>query len=295
MNHLGEFDTMDQAYYFLVEEVKSRGFKCSPRGAACTELRPASFTILDPSAGLYTGKHRNLNKRFLALETVAYVGNPDKDRHAQLLVRANKNMRQFVDKKKKALPGAYGPRIAHQLAQVVEQIESDPWTRRAVAAVWSTSEKRNGIDVPCTLSLHFYLDAQRRLCCTATMRSNDLNWGTPYDVAAFTAIQYGIASCLGLEPGPYTHQVGSLHVYEETPPNVKPPALEVFEGQDLWPPWREPQEWSKVMDQSATFFNRCWEHAVKEDKSFGVMRSLPDYSPAEDRLAAIVRGNGVQS
>ena len=52
------------------------------------------------------------------------------------------------------------------------------------------------------------------------MRSNDLNWGTPYDIAAFTCIQCQMASCLGISVGKYHHSVGSLHYYNATIPTV---------------------------------------------------------------------------
>jgi thymidylate synthase len=47
------------------------------------------------------------------------------------------------------------------------------------------------------------------------MRSNDLLWGTPYDVNGFCFIQEMLASWLGVELGNYIHQAGSMHLYEE--------------------------------------------------------------------------------
>ncbi len=49
----------------------------------------------------------------------------------------------------------------------------------------------------------------------ASMRSNDAYFGLPHDVFAFTMLQEIIARSLSVEPGTYTHVVGSLHLYEE--------------------------------------------------------------------------------
>ena len=46
------------------------------------------------------------------------------------------------------------------------------------------------------------------------MRSNDVWWGVPYDVFQFTFLQIQLAQVLGLEPGVYTHQAGSFHLYD---------------------------------------------------------------------------------
>jgi len=50
---------------------------------------------------------------------------------------------------------------------------------------------------------------------TVFMRSNDVWLGAAYDFFQFTRVQIAIASVLGIEPGKYTHHVGSLHIYEQ--------------------------------------------------------------------------------
>jgi hypothetical protein len=55
----------------------------------------------------------------------------------------------------------------------------------------------------------------------ATMRSNDLWLGLPYDVFAFTCIQQMVAAALGVGLGWYQHQAGSLHVYDRNMEKTK--------------------------------------------------------------------------
>ena len=50
------------------------------------------------------------------------------------------------------------------------------------------------------------LGAPPRLGLLATMRSNDLNWGFPYDVPAFCFLQLCLARELGWRCGEYSKQ-----------------------------------------------------------------------------------------
>jgi thymidylate synthase len=76
--------------------------------------------------------------------------------------------------------------------------------------------------VPCTLSLQFFLreaSDELWLHTTATMRSNDVWLGTPYDTFNFSAISFYLCLLLnqrGLKCklGKLTIQAGSRHLYE---------------------------------------------------------------------------------
>ena len=112
------------------------------------------------------------------------------------------------------LLGAYGPRARRQLLAVADLLQRDPSTRQAVVSLWTgaehTAESR---DVPCTTTLQFFLrDWQLHL--RVTMRSNDAWLGVPYDLMMFSCLQRSMACALGVEPGEYTHSVGSMHLYD---------------------------------------------------------------------------------
>ena len=236
--NLGHFKSMDAGYRSLVDSVGALGYPYQPRGMDSVEVRPAQFTVSDPRLGLYTGRSRRLNYRFLAIETLSYIAGWGDERHAGLMVDANKNVAKFVNQNTGRFDGAYGPRFKVGIRDAVESLYKDRSSRQAVASVWSPGVPSDSLDVPCTLSLQFYRSGERKLGMVATMRSNDLNWGTPYDVAAFSAIQLAVASCLGLEPGEYHHHAGSLHYYLNTPPEVTLQVSERFEPVVGWPPYQ---------------------------------------------------------
>ena len=120
--------------------------------------------------------------------------------------------------------GAYGYRIwnntyANQFELLIEHLRQMPNSRQAIVTMWnahdlwhSTRDKKG--DIPCTLSLQFLI-RDGKLHLINTMRSNDAWLGLPYDIFAFTCFQKLIANTLNIPTGTYTHQVGSMHLYEK--------------------------------------------------------------------------------
>lgn len=221
--------SFNHLYARLNQDCARFGDHYCPRGLECVELRPASFTIAAARHGLYTGYSRRLNYRFLAVETLSYIAGWGSDpAHAALLCRTNPNMARYLNPATKIFDGAYGPRLAKSLPAIVDLLRRDPSSRQAVASIWAPGIPTSSLDVPCTLHLHAWHTAKGHLELQASMRSNDLNWGTPYDVAAFCAIQCALATVLKVAPGAYHHVAGSLHLYLATPPEVAPFELEKF-------------------------------------------------------------------
>lgn len=102
-----------------------------------------------------------------------------------------------------------------QIEKVIELLKKDPESRRAKINL-NTPRKNvdSTLDEPCTMFLHFMI-RNGKLHCTAVMRSNDIWFGFPYDVAFFTELQKYIADKLGVGYGEYTHFACSLHMYDK--------------------------------------------------------------------------------
>lgn len=102
-----------------------------------------------------------------------------------------------------------------QVETVIKLLKHDPNSRRAVI---NLNTPHPGVmitkDEPCTIALQFRI-RKGNLDCTAMMRSNDIWFGTPYDVAFFTELQKYIAQRLGVGYGWYTHFATSLHMYDK--------------------------------------------------------------------------------
>lgn len=115
---------------------------------------------------------------------------------------------------------AYGYLMKHafgfdQIEKVIEILKKDPNSRRAKININTPRENVDStLDEPCTMFLHFTI-RHEKLNCTAVMRSNDVWFGFPYDVAFFTELQKYIADKLEVGYGEYTHFVCSLHMYDK--------------------------------------------------------------------------------
>ena len=102
----------------------------------------------------------------------------------------------------------------NQVEKVIEILEADPLSRRAKINLNTPNPNvKETLDEPCTMSLHFMI-RKNKLDCTVVMRSNDIWFGFPYDVAFFTTLQKYIAIRLGVGYGWYTHFAVSLHMYD---------------------------------------------------------------------------------
>lgn len=102
----------------------------------------------------------------------------------------------------------------NQVEKVIEILEADPLSRRAKININTpNSHVKETLDEPCTMSLHFMI-RKNKLDCTVVMRSNDVWFGFPYDVAFFTTLQKYIARRLGVGYGWYTHFAVSFHMYD---------------------------------------------------------------------------------
>lgn len=109
------------------------------------------------------------------------------------------------------MKGAFG---FDQIETVIKLLKADPNSRRAVINLNTpNSHVIETKDEPCTIALQFMI-RKGNLDCTAIMRSNDIWFGTPYDVAFFTELQKYIAQRLEVGYGWYTHFATSLHLYD---------------------------------------------------------------------------------
>lgn len=152
---------------------------------------------------------RDLNYRFMVAEFVWMLFGLD---DVSVLARYNSKMADYSDDGL-VLAGAYGPRIARHLPYVVRTLTQDPDSRQAVIPIFDDRATRPSKDVPCTLSLGFYL-REGEVHVTAFMRSSDAWLGIPYDAFSFAMIGHVVAAAIGARPGSVCITAGSQHMYD---------------------------------------------------------------------------------
>lgn len=99
-----------------------------------------------------------------------------------------------------------------QLAQLVEGLRKDPYSRRHIMTTWSPSELDRQCLPPCHLLLQAYVSGDQ-LDFLVYMRSVDLVLGLPADVAGYALLQHLVAREVNMKPRRLLFNFGDAHIY----------------------------------------------------------------------------------
>ena len=99
-----------------------------------------------------------------------------------------------------------------QIANVVEQIRTDPQSRRLIVSAWNPVEVDEMALPPCHCLFQFHV-AGGRLSCQLYQRSADIFLGVPFNIASYSLLTMMIARVTGLKPGEFIHTLGDAHLY----------------------------------------------------------------------------------
>ena len=100
-----------------------------------------------------------------------------------------------------------------QIAQVVEQLKTNPDSRRIVVSAWNVAELSKMALLPCHALFQFYV-ADGKLSCQLYQRSADLFLGVPFNIASYALLTLMVAQQTGLEPGDFVWTGGDCHIYD---------------------------------------------------------------------------------
>ncbi len=107
--------------------------------------------------------------------------------------------------------GANGKSI-DQLALLIEQIKTNPDSRRLILNAWNVAEIDNMALPPCHTFFQFYV-ADKKLSCQLYQRSADVFLGVPFNIASYALLTMMIAQVCDLELGDFVHTFGDAHIY----------------------------------------------------------------------------------
>lgn len=112
-----------------------------------------------------------------------------------------------------------------QIAQVVEQIKTNPDSRRIIVSAWNpadlpderVSPQSNVAQgrmalAPCHAFFQFYVN-DGRLSCQLYQRSADIFLGVPFNIAGYALLTLMLAQVCDLQPGDFIHTLGDAHMY----------------------------------------------------------------------------------
>ncbi|MFZ5558020.1 MAG: thymidylate synthase [Pseudomonadota bacterium] len=99
-----------------------------------------------------------------------------------------------------------------QISKVMNEIKSNPDSRRLVVNAWNVGELHKMALTPCHALFQFYV-AQGRLSCQLYQRSCDVFLGLPFNIASYSLLTHMVAQQCDLGVGEFVWTGGDTHLY----------------------------------------------------------------------------------
>ena len=99
-----------------------------------------------------------------------------------------------------------------QIKWVLEEIRTNPASRRLIVSAWNPADVNEMALPPCHCLFQFNV-ANGKLNCQLYQRSADVFLGVPFNIASYALLTMMMARATGLEPGEFVHTLGDAHLY----------------------------------------------------------------------------------
>src|SRR6188474_3401330 len=99
-----------------------------------------------------------------------------------------------------------------QVSELINQIKSNPDSRRLIISAWNVADLPQMALMPCHTIFQFYV-AGGKLSCQLYQRSADVFLGVPFNIASYALLTQMVAQVTGLAPGEFIHTFGDAHLY----------------------------------------------------------------------------------
>jgi thymidylate synthase len=103
-------------------------------------------------------------------------------------------------------------RVIDQIKIAVEQLKTNPDSRRIIVSAWNVGELDKMALAPCHAFFQFYV-ADGKLSCQLYQRSADIFLGVPFNIASYALLTMMMAQVCGLKYGDFVHTFGDAHLY----------------------------------------------------------------------------------
>lgn len=111
-------------------------------------------------------------------------------------------------------------KFADQLSWVINEIKTNPDSRRLIVSSWNPTLIDEMALPPCHTLFQFYV-RDNKLSCQLYQRSADAFLGVPFNIASYSLLTMMVAQICGLELGEFVHTIGDAHIYSNHIEQVK--------------------------------------------------------------------------
>jgi thymidylate synthase len=108
--------------------------------------------------------------------------------------------------------GAADGRQIDQISNIVQQLRTNPDSRRMLVSAWNVGELEQMALAPCHLLFQFYV-AAGKLSCQMYQRSADIFLGVPFNIASYALLTCMLAQQCDLKAGEFIWTGGDCHLY----------------------------------------------------------------------------------
>lgn len=229
-------------YHDLVKLVMNEGVRKSSRTGVDTISYFGAFYRVDLSEGFPLLTTKKMEWKSLLYEVLWYLSGEEHirnlkqhtkiwdawaDENGRLQTAYGRFWRRFpVPNKSAALDGeifvdenhpfvkreSNGALVFDQVGWVINEIKSNPNSRRLVITAWHPANAVISKLPPCHYTFAFNV-SNGKLNCHLTQRSGDIALGIPFNLAAYSILTQIIAQETNLELGYFAHTIIDAHIY----------------------------------------------------------------------------------
>ncbi len=105
-----------------------------------------------------------------------------------------------------------GTQSIDQISRLIEQIKTNPDSRRLLVSAWNVGALDKMALAPCHALFQCYV-ANGTLSCQLYQRSADIFLGVPFNIASYALLLMMVAQVTNLKVGEFVHTFGDAHLY----------------------------------------------------------------------------------
>ena len=103
-------------------------------------------------------------------------------------------------------------RVIDQIQWVLDEIRTNPNSRRLIVSAWNPADVNEMALPPCHCLFQLNV-MDGKLNCQLYQRSADIFLGVPFNIASYALLTLMMARATGLKPGEFVHTFGDAHLY----------------------------------------------------------------------------------